>query len=285
MPCRNTAAQQAIFNKRQLGLKIGHEDPIILDDNDQLSREVSKANPKLEMEKILLNDTAWLTCTIIDEAQQLLKSMTHTSGFQSVAVGRTMQFEIQDHEFIQILHCNTGHWLTISTIGSENSEVFVYDSLYSSASECVQFQISSLLATPLNEITLNFVDVQMQSGTYDCGLFAVAFATMLTLGHNPGQFFFDQRAMRRHLWTCLKNKKMLMFPVIKERRNKQKIKATQQIPIFCLCRLPAMTGIQMIECTNCKVWYHTEVCVKVDEKYFSKDESWNCPNCSSLILP
>ena len=60
-----------------------------------------------------------------------------------------MQFEIQDDEFIQILHCNTGYWLTISTIGSNDSEVFVYDSLYSGTSECVQLQISSLLATSL----------------------------------------------------------------------------------------------------------------------------------------
>ena len=110
--------------------------------------------------------------------------------------------------------------------------------------------------------TLNFVDVQMQSGTYDCGLFAVAFATALTLGHNPGQFFFDQQAIRRHLWTCLKNNKMLTFPVKRERRNKQKINATQQIPIFCSCQLPAMTGVQMIECTKCKVWSDTEICVK-----------------------
>ena len=125
MPCRNTAAQQAMFIRRQLDLKISHEDPIVLDDNGQ-SRKISKANPKLEMEEILLNDTAWLTCTIIDEAQELLKSMTQASGFQLVAVGRTMQFEIQDREFIQILHCNTGHWLTISTIDSKKILRFLF---------------------------------------------------------------------------------------------------------------------------------------------------------------
>ena len=40
------------------------------------------------------------------------------------------------------------------------------------------------------------MDVQMQSGTYDCGLFAVAFATALAFGYNPGQYFFDQPSMR-----------------------------------------------------------------------------------------
>jgi len=152
----NRAAQQAMFNKRQCHVQDNLEDPIALtgDDDVQIS-EVSKC----EIASILLNETAWLTCTIMDEAQQLLKSVSETEGFQSVAVKRTLQFEIQNNEFIQILYCNSGHWLTISTIGSKNSEAFVYDSLYSNASECIQFQISSLLATPLSKITLNFIDV------------------------------------------------------------------------------------------------------------------------------
>ena len=62
----------------------------------------------------------------------------------------------------------------------------MYDSLYSNASECIQFQISSLLATPLSKITLNFIDVLIQSGKYDCGHFAIAFATALVFRHNPG---------------------------------------------------------------------------------------------------
>lgn len=53
-----------------------------------------------------------------------------------------MQFEIQEREFVQILHCNSAHWLTISTIGCKPLEVFMYDSLYSGASECVQCQIA-----------------------------------------------------------------------------------------------------------------------------------------------
>ena len=100
-----------------------------------------------------------------------------------------MQFEIQEREFVQILHCNSDHWLTISTIGCKPSEVFMYDSLYSGTSECVQCQIATLLASPSSHITLKFVDVQMQSGTYVCGLFAVAFATALVYGYNPGQYF------------------------------------------------------------------------------------------------
>ena len=160
-----------------------------------------------EISNIILSVTAWLTCTVIDAAQQLLKALpcNRFSGFQSVAVGLTMQFEILDTEFVQILHCNSGHWVTVSTSGCKPSEVMVYDSLYSGASECIQCQIATLLATPSSHITLHFVDVQMQAGVYDCELFAIAFATALVLGYNPRQYLFDQNSMRRHLWNCLQS--------------------------------------------------------------------------------
>ena len=41
-------------------------------------------------------------------------------------------------------------------------------------------------------ITLHFMDVQMQSGGSDCGLFAIAFATALVMGRNQANFFFSK---------------------------------------------------------------------------------------------
>jgi len=32
----------------------------------------------------------------------------------------------------------------------------------------------------------------MQPGSYDCGLFAIAFATAIVLGKQPGLFLFEQ---------------------------------------------------------------------------------------------
>ena len=46
------------------------------------------------------------------------------------------------------------------------------------------------------------MSVHMQAGGCDCGLFAIAFATALSLGKHPGQYLFDQGKMRRHLWNC-----------------------------------------------------------------------------------
>ena len=80
-----------------------------------------------------------------------------------------------------ILHTGQGHWMTVTTIGTKHPEVLVFDSLCACALTLAKAQIASLLATQHPVITLKFVDLQMQSGTYDCGLFAIAHATALEI--------------------------------------------------------------------------------------------------------
>ena len=87
---------------------------------------------------------------------------------------------------------------TISNVGAKNSEIFVYDSWYSSCSSNVQQQIACLLKAESPDIELHFVDVHMQSGGSDCGVFAIAYATALCLGKLPGKFVFDRTVMRPH---------------------------------------------------------------------------------------
>ena len=51
-------------------------------------------------------------------------------------------------------------------------------------------KIANLLTTEELAINVLFMDVQMQSGGYDCGLFSIAFATALVFGKQPGHFLF-----------------------------------------------------------------------------------------------
>ena len=60
--------------------------------------------------------------------------------------------------------------------------------LYSHAPTMAKAQIATLLTTENAAIKLNFMDVQMQSGVNDCGLFSIAFATALVMGRQPGAF-------------------------------------------------------------------------------------------------
>ena len=109
-------------------------------------------------------------------------------------------------------------------------------------------QIACLLCTEQSEINLKFLDVPMQSGTYECGLYAIAFATALALGKQPECYVFDQQEMRAHLRKCLLQRKMAMFPFKKTKRSK--IRSMQPFPVICSCRMPELPGDNMIECSN-----------------------------------
>ena len=119
------------------------------------------------------------------------------SGLQSVVLGNTMSFDIEPGEFVQILHNGHGYWLTISTVGNMHPQAQVYDSTYSCCPTICKAQIAALLATVQPSIELQYMNMQMQSGSYDCALFAIAFATAIVFGKQPGLFLFDQSKMRQ----------------------------------------------------------------------------------------
>lgn len=59
----------------------------------------------------------------------------------------------------------------------------------------------------------------MQSGSSDCGLFVIAFATALIYECQPGLFLFDQDKMRQHLISCFENGQITPFPMKTIRRT------------------------------------------------------------------
>ena len=113
---------------------------------------------------------------------------------------------------VQIIHSRGNHWVLASTIGCSNTEVNIYDSLYESVDpdtlKIVQnrFSFSS-------DLTINVISEQKQTNIYDCGLFAIANATVIVFGENPIYHQFSVYAMRDHLIKCYKNKEMSPFPI------------------------------------------------------------------------
>ena len=73
----------------------------------------------------------------------------------------------------------------------------------------------------------------MQYGGADCGLFAIAFATTLALGHAPEAFHFKQDSTRQHLRECLEHEVITMFPYDKTRRGNKKTKNVQRVMVYC----------------------------------------------------
>ena len=197
--------------------------------------------------KIIRCPTGWLSDDIIDAAQATLHEQFGIPGFQVTQLGQYCGFNVEPGEFVQILHNGKDHWVTISTIGTKHPEVFVYDSLYSTAPNELQQQIAALLHTQEKSITLKFAKVSMQTNGSDCGVYAIAFATALCLGKSPQKLLFDESKMRPHLIKCLEDGCFTMFPV-RQTRRQAAIKATKHIPIYCSCRMPSVPGIEMLEC-------------------------------------
>ena len=52
-------------------------------------------------------------------------------------------------------------------------------------------------------INLIFVDVDKQENTYDCGLYAIAYATSVYHGDDVSQIKYHNQEMRQHLLRCL----------------------------------------------------------------------------------
>ena len=88
-----------------------------------------------------------------------------------------MSFNIHRSEFVQIVNNSRGHWLTLSTVGTRHPHVHVYDSMYPAVNTSVKAQIAAILHTQSPVIHLQVMNVQMQAGESDCGLFSIEFAT------------------------------------------------------------------------------------------------------------
>ena len=83
--------------------------------------------------------------------------------------------------------------------------VDVYDSApySSSTSKVLLKQVAAVAKCQDNMFEVRFIDVQVQEGTNDCGLFAIAFATALCNGVDPYSLSLDQKSMREHLLNCV----------------------------------------------------------------------------------
>ena len=171
------------------------------------------------------------------------------------------------------------HKVTVSTIGCIAGEVNVFDSMPPAPTTDLLNQVAALLCSPQDTVKVKYIDVQMQDGSSDCGLFAIAFATTLANGIQPGRCFFNQGAMRSHLMKCLQEQNMTEFPIKKTRRTELKVKNITGLHVHCMCRMPEIPGSTMIQCSTCKMWYHVDLCVSVPCESLQSTKKWYCKSC------
>ena len=116
----------------------------------------------------------WLDDILINMGQDMLcQQHPQILGLQSVLLGQNFGFSPQTSEFVQILHQNENHWITVSTIGCTPSTVNVYDNLHGHVSMHTKRIIADILQSPKSSISLILNDVQVQANQDDCKKYSV----------------------------------------------------------------------------------------------------------------
>ena len=89
------------------------------------------------------------------------------------------------------------HWVCFSSINCPPGVVDVYDNApySSSTSKVLLKQVAAVAKCQDNTLEDRFIDVQVQEGTNDYGLFAIAFATALCKGVDPYSLSLDQKSI------------------------------------------------------------------------------------------
>lgn len=178
------------------------------------------------------------------------------------------------------------HWVCVASDGDQE-EIKLLDSLNLKISRSLLLQIAAMFKPAditVSKLYVNRLPVQQQTGTLDCGLFAIAFAVELCNGEDPSKMVFIQEKMRDHLLTCLEKRKFDLFP--KKRHRSKKITVSCLVTtynIHCFCRYPETYDKKMVECCQCKEWYHFS-CIGITS---SKDVqgNWNCSKCAGHGVP
>ena len=109
-------------------------------------------------------------------------------AFRIPSKWQNKSFKCIDCPYVQIIHTNGNHWITLS--GIDGSMVQVCDSKYFCISEETKEQIALITAADKDYISIHLESTQFQTGSSDCGLFARAFATDLCFGNNPASYRF-----------------------------------------------------------------------------------------------
>jgi hypothetical protein len=241
----------------------------------------------MEEDKERLVGGHWLSDSHINAALQLLKKMyPQQNGLKSTQLlARKLQWKSSSVDFVQVVHISGNHWVCTSNIHSAPGVCDIYDSMAPSHSPTLTRQVAAIMQCPEPSFKMRHINVQMQTGGSDCGLFALAFATALCAGKDPHKCSFDQNRMRSHLELCLEKGEITEFPAsIKPRRCSSSVKCVKSVQVYCTCRLPWVKAVDiyrdLAQCGHCKEWFHQK-CMDIPIAAFVEQSYiWFCTSCS-----
>jgi len=164
----------------------------------------------------------------------------------------------------------------------KNDSIFLYDSAYTSIAGDGKQVIAHLMNTNEDQLTVNVMNISKQSGSTDCGLYAVAIMSSLALDKDPCGIVFKKEDLRAHLQIILEEEHIREFPSTQRCKVKSRILRTEAFDVHCICRMPD-DGSKMVCCDTCNKWFHS-ACVKYSDGRTRGRKSWYCAVCSVAKL-
>ena len=185
----------------------------LLDNNDNPQKWVPSLQLTVTERDFLMNGQQ-ICDNIINAAMALLMRINPLLNIQSTTMKSPM-LQYCPTETIHIHHNDANHFVTTSSLGNQ---INLYDSANMTPTSELTSQITAIYS-PDDSIPEYFrAKIQAeQTGSTDCGLFAIAFATDLAFSNNPSTIVYDQANMRTHLQQCLEMEQLTPFP----RRHQQ----------------------------------------------------------------
>ncbi|XP_045031019.1 uncharacterized protein LOC123473768 [Daphnia magna] len=154
----------------------------------------------------------------INKAQSILKKQYPAiDGLFCCTIEGSLEFSrAQGEQWMQILYDGSDHWVLVSKGFTQPEHVLVYHSCPGKPwrKEHILSCMSSLFQTSNEKMTYIIKGCQRQSNGYDCGVFAIAFATSLAIGEDPATRLYDPIKLRPHLVNCLALGKITAFSII-----------------------------------------------------------------------
>ena len=127
----------------------------------------------------------------VNAFQNILKSQfPEIKGLQSTLLQRKKpisKIDLAAGKVLQIVHMPS-HWVTYQLF---TSEVYFYDSAYSSVLADRLDILAQLLRTEQSSFTIKIMNVSKQSGSVDCALYTMATLAHLAFGKDPTTAIFN----------------------------------------------------------------------------------------------
>ena len=98
---------------------------------------------------------------------------------------------------------------------SSNDLVQICDSLYTNLTLVIKNCLKGLYKSKVEKnrkLSVTMIAAQKQSDSYNCGLFATAFATDVLNALSPVDSCFGISLMHSHIFQCLETEELTVFP-------------------------------------------------------------------------